>query len=185
MAPPVPLPDPPLADHAIRLRAWHEGDAVALVAAMRDPAIAHWTFVPWPYGEADARAFLARQARERLAGDALALAIEPMEEEAQPLLGGIGIEPLDLGAGRGEIGYWVARDARGRGIATRAVRLLSAWALAGLGLQRLEILPFAGNAASERVAEQAGFRRERVLPAHRVHRATGEVRDMTLFSLSR
>ena len=180
----IPFPEPPLADDAIALRPWRDDDVGALVAAMRDPSIAHWTFVPWPYSSGDARAFLARQARERTAGASLALAIEPASGPGA-LLGGIGIEPINRPSGRGELGYWVDREARGRGIATRAVRLLSAWALAELGLNRLEILPFAGNAASERVAEHAGFRRERVLPSHRLHRATGEVRDMTLFSLSR
>ena len=180
----IPFPDPPLADEVIALRSWRAEDVPALVSAMRDPSIAHWTFVPWPYSDGDARAFLARQGRERTAGASLALAIESASGPPG-LLGGIGIEPIDVPSGRGELGYWVDREARGRGIATRAVRLLSAWALAELRLHRLEILPFAGNAASERVAEHAGFRREGVLPSHRLHRTTGEVRDMTLFSLSR
>ena len=184
MAAPVPFPDPPLADGVVALRAWRDHDVPALVAAMRDPEIAHWTFVPWPYGEADAWEFLARQARERLAGESLTLAIV-RAERGPGLLGAIGIEPLHLAGGRGELGYWVAREARGRGIATRAVSLLSAWAFAELALERLEILPFAGNVASERVAERAGFRRERVLPGHRLHRTSGELRDMTLFALSR
>ena len=184
MARALPLPDPPLADREITLRAWSGDDLPELVAALQDPDIPRWTFIPSPYREADGRAFLSKQERDRTAGAGLALAIAPAGG-GMPLLGAIGIEPLDRAAGRGEIGYWVARERRGRGIATRAVRMLSAWAFEGLGLTRLEILPFAGNTASERVAERAGFTRERELRAHRLHPLSGEVRDMWLYALSR
>jgi len=54
----------------------------------------------------------------------------------------------------GEIGYW---DARGRGVATRAVTLLRDWAQQELGLTRMEMQIHPGNAVSCRVAEKAGF----------------------------
>ena len=65
---------------------------------------------------------------------------------------------IDRERGYGEIGYWVAADARGRGIATRATRLLADWARDELGLTRIEILPHKDNAPSRRVAEKLGFR---------------------------
>ncbi|MEX2195575.1 MAG: GNAT family N-acetyltransferase [Thermoleophilaceae bacterium] len=180
---PLPLPDPPLADSRVALRPWREEDLPALVAELQDPDIPRWTFIPFPYAERDGREFLAKQRHDLEAGTGLALAIEAVDGGA--LAGAIGIEPLDRVAGRGEIGYWVAREQRCRGIATRAVKLLSGWALGELGLERLAILPFAGNTASERVAERAGFSRERTLPAHRLHPLSGEVRDMTLFGITR
>lgn len=180
----LPLPDPPLADERVALRAWRDDDVPALVGALQDPAISRWTTIPSPYRERDARDFLGKQRRRRDGGIAIALAIVA-PGDAGELFGGIGIEPVDRVAGRGEVGYWVAAGRRGTGIATHAVRLLSGWALGELGLRRLEILPFAGNAPSERVAERAGFRRERVLPAHRLHPRSGEVRDMTLYALTR
>jgi RimJ/RimL family protein N-acetyltransferase len=64
---------------------------------------------------------------------------------------------LDREPGYGEIGYWVAAEARGRGVATRAVRLLADWGRAELGLTRIDVLPHRDNAASRRVAEKAGF----------------------------
>ena len=69
------------------------------------------------------------------------------------------------GAGYGELGYWTAADARGRGVATRAVALVRDWAHTALGLTTIEILPHRDNGASQRVAERAGFT------------ATGEVRS--------
>lgn len=59
--------------------------------------------------------------------------------------------------GEGEIGYWVAPEARGRGLAARAVGLLADWAFATLGLRRLELVTYEGNAPSRRVAERCGF----------------------------
>lgn len=83
---------------------------------------------------------------------------------------------------RARLGYWVAADARGRGICTRALRLLSRYALGELGLQRLELITDPDNTASQRVAEKVGFRREGVLRA-RLRHPDGRIRDSVLFSL--
>ncbi len=83
--------------------------------------------------------------------------------------------------GTGEIAYIVAPAARGRGIATEAVRLLSLWALAGLGLQRLQLTIRPGNVSSIRVAEKAGYRLEGTLRSVKVIR--GKRVDGTLYSL--
>ena len=64
---------------------------------------------------------------------------------------------IDRERGAGEIGYWVAREARGRGVATRAVRLVAGWATSELGLTTLEIVVHEDNAASNAVARAAGF----------------------------
>ena len=49
---------------------------------------------------------------------------------------------------------------------TRALRLLSGWALDELELRRLELITDPDNVASQRVAEKVGFRREGVLRSH-------------------
>jgi RimJ/RimL family protein N-acetyltransferase len=63
----------------------------------------------------------------------------------------------------GEIGYVLSPAARGRGVATRAVSLLTGWGFGELGLQRIELRIDARNQASERVAERAGYEKEGVL----------------------
>jgi RimJ/RimL family protein N-acetyltransferase len=83
---------------------------------------------------------------------------------------------------RGHIGYWVAEPARGRGVCTRALRLLATWALESLELQRVELITDPENAASQRVAEKVGFLREGVLRAHLRH-PDGRRRDSVMFSL--
>ena len=78
-------------------------------------------------------------------------------------------------------GYWVAAPARGRGVATRAIRLLCAFAFAELGAKRVELWIEPVNAASLRVAEAAGFHREGLLRSF-MH-VGGERRDMLMYSL--
>ena len=58
-----------------------------------------------------------------------------------------------------EFGYWLAADARGRGLATRALELVSAAVVSRLRPSRLELRTTIGNGPSERVAERAGFTR--------------------------
>jgi RimJ/RimL family protein N-acetyltransferase len=162
---------PTLCDGEVGVRPLAEGDVEAIVRACADPEISRWTRVPQPYTPEDARRFIAVAATEAAAGLSVALAVT---DDHGRLLGTVGLMEVDRCAGRGEIGYWLAREARGRGAATRAVRLLAEWAARELGLGRLEILVQRANAASVRVAERAGFapsgelrRLERMPPGRR------------------
>lgn len=152
---PIPLPDPPLSDEVITLGQFADSDLDALVAACNDPAIARYTFIPAPYSRTDAELFVSGQAERRLAGEALDLAIRARPGGA--LLGAAGLRIFRPRRASCEIGYWVAPDVRGRGIAPRAVGLLAGWALRTLRLERIELTPDVDNRASHRVAEKAGF----------------------------
>jgi RimJ/RimL family protein N-acetyltransferase len=146
---------PTLRDGDLVLRPKRPDDIDAIIAACQDPEIPRWTFVPSPYTRADAEAFMARSAEEEAAGKAVdLLAVDPHDG----LLGSFSLMELDLERGYGEIGYWVAAEARGRGIATRAVRLLADWGREQLALTKIDVLPHKDNAPSRRVAEKAGFR---------------------------
>jgi RimJ/RimL family protein N-acetyltransferase len=145
---------PTLRDGDLVLRPKRIEDVDAITAACQDPEIPRWTLVPSPYTRADAEAFLRSSAEDEAAGrSANFLAVDAGDR----LLGSFSVMELDREPGYGEIGYWVAAEARGRGVATRAVRLLAQWALAELGLTRIEILAHKDNPASRRVAEKAGF----------------------------
>jgi RimJ/RimL family protein N-acetyltransferase len=62
-----------------------------------------------------------------------------------------------------EVGYWVKREARRGGVALGAARLVVAWAFAELGIERLELLTYPGNEASQALAARLRFTRECVL----------------------
>jgi RimJ/RimL family protein N-acetyltransferase len=146
---------PTLRDGDLTLRPKRPEDADAITAACQDPEIPRWTFVPSPYTRADADAYLRSSAEEEAAGTSAGFVAVDDEDR---LLGSFSVMGLDSEPGYGEIGYWVVAEARGRGVATRAVRLLTEWAQRELGLARIEILPHKDNAASRRVAENAGYR---------------------------
>ena len=96
------------------------------------------------------------------------------------ILGGVTLRHFDPMRGVIEVGYWLFAEARGRGLATRAVRAVAREAFA-TGISRIEANVRIGNDASERVLERAGFTREGVkrrLLRHGAGRA-----DATLFSL--
>jgi RimJ/RimL family protein N-acetyltransferase len=154
--PPIPLPDPELADEVIRLRPPEDRDVPALHAACQDPGIAHFTFVPTPYTEAHARAWVAGNAQDRERGIALGLAIVSATDD-DALLGTVGAIRPDWEHRLVELGYWVAPEARGRGIAARALGLLGPWAIKAMDMARLSLHIDAANAASRRTAERAGF----------------------------
>jgi ribosomal-protein-alanine N-acetyltransferase len=77
------------------------------------------------------------------------------------------------------VGYFVAREHNGRGVATRAVGRAASWAFAEAGLHRLEAGTLVDNVASQRVLEKNGF--VRIGRAPRYLRIAGEWRDHILY----
>jgi RimJ/RimL family protein N-acetyltransferase len=173
------FPDPPLADDSIRLRPWSEADVDAAFRATQDALIPRFTRVPENQTEDGLRRFVTGQEPAREAGEALPLAIA--DAETDELLGSISLLRFEWPERRGEVGYWLAPWARGRGVATRAVRLLSRWALIELGLARLALHADIDNEASQRVAERCGFTREGVLRSFEERK--GRRYDLVVFSL--
>jgi RimJ/RimL family protein N-acetyltransferase len=161
-----------LADEVILLRPFTEDDLPAIVAACQDPEIPRWTSVPIPYTEADARAWLESTEEETFA---------IVDRSSDELLGSIGVRYFD--GGIGEVGYWVKREARGRGVATRALELIAGWALVDKGLDRFQLRADVANEPSQRVAEKAGFVREGVLRSSL--ELKGERHDVVMYSLIR
>jgi RimJ/RimL family protein N-acetyltransferase len=180
VAAPVPLryPDPPLAEGEVGLRPWREGDLGVIAALCRDPDVARFTRVPDPHPDADARAWMDGLPGRLAEGEAVRLAIVAGGEEPVGSIG-LRIDPFDRDIA--EAGYTVGPAARGRGVATTALRLASRWALRDLGVARVQLPTHVENAASQRVAERAGFRREGVLRSWEELR--GRRIDLVMFSL--
>lgn len=163
-----------LSDGDIQLRPWTLDDVPALVAACNDRDIQHWIpVIPRPYTEADARAFVQ--------GEVPGVGTHQFAITAGGrVVGSIGMKVNEMRSGH--IGYWCSADARGRGLTTRALRLLCRYGIDELRLERLELITDPDNHASQRVAEKAGFQREGVLRSHLLH-PDGRRRDSVMFSL--
>jgi RimJ/RimL family protein N-acetyltransferase len=131
----------------------------AVRALLGDPDVLRFTRLPEPpppdsprRGSGSTSAARRDGTREGFAvvddGEFLGLALAPrIEREARTA----------------ELGYIVAPGARGRGVATMALRLLTGWAFEELGALRLELLIGVENPASKRVAERNSYRLEGVL----------------------
>lgn len=178
----IVLPAEPLIDGPTQLRGWRDTDLQAIVRACQDPDIVRWTRVPARYGDTDARSFLLARYDALLAGTTAPFAIVSSDDDAR-LLGSISLMRLVWQHARGEVGYWLAREARGQGHVTRAVRLICRWGFQTLDLERIDLLAGTRNEASQRVAERAGFTREAVLRSYM--RGKGERQDMVAFGLLR
>jgi RimJ/RimL family protein N-acetyltransferase len=177
--PELRYPKPPLKDGTVALRQPADSDAAEVSAACQDPSIVRYTQVPAGYTEDHARNWFEISAQQRRRGTALPFLIVGVE--GGELLGSVDLHGVDWEDRRANIGYWTASEARGRGVATRAVRLLSLWAFDELGLARVQIYVDVTNAGSQRVAERAGFVREGVLRSH--SQLKGERFDSVIFSL--
>ena len=172
----------PLIEGETALRPYRDSDLRALVAACQDPEIPRWTRVPSPYGEADARAYLHRRHDEVHAGSAAPYVIVSTGDDRR-LLGAIALQRFAWENARGEVGYWLAREARGQGHVTRAVRRICRWGFETLGLERIELHAAVGNPPSQRVAERAGFTREAVLRSYQLGRDGRQ--DIVVYGLLR
>ncbi|MDX1624763.1 MAG: GNAT family N-acetyltransferase [Gemmatimonadota bacterium] len=138
------------------VRPWREEDVDALARHANDPTV--WRNLrdrfPHPYGREDAVEWIER-CRAEEPGRNFAIVVEG---EA---VGGIGLEPgSDVFRRTAEIGYWIARPHRGRGIATEALRAVTEYAFDAFDLDRLTALVFEWNPASARVLEKAGYSQE-------------------------
>lgn len=147
------LPEPlPLADGVV-LRCWSDDDAPAVLAASNDPELARWIPVPQPYALTDAGAYIANTRAWWRAGERFVFCVD----REGVAVGSIG---LRLDRDEAAIGYWLATEARGAGLMTRAVEAVMRWARSALGLGTFTIYVQAENVASVAVAERAGFHHE-------------------------
>jgi RimJ/RimL family protein N-acetyltransferase/8-oxo-dGTP pyrophosphatase MutT (NUDIX family) len=169
---------PTLTDGEVTLRPWRDEDVTEAVAG-HDEVIAHW--FGWPVdGVTPERMQRAiRDWRASFAGDrsVVGFAIE----DRGTLAGSVDVRRRDSGVG--ELSWALYAGRRGRGVATRAVRLLADWALtdvghSGLGYSRVEAKVEPDNEASLRVATRAGLRREGV---RRVEPGTGDRAETTSY----
>ena len=149
------------------LRPWAEQDIPAMVAAHSDPVMRQWLRHPVATADEARHVIRTRHANsEEGTGFSFAvlLAVPGVPGD---LVGSVSIRGLTDAVVSGEVGYWVTAPARGRGIAARAVDVVSDWAFClsrRRPLEQLELLHSVGNHASCRVAERARFAFSAVLP---------------------
>ncbi|MDT0269700.1 GNAT family protein [Streptomyces sp. DSM 44915] len=97
------------------------------------------------------------------------------------LVGGVLLRTMDVAQGTAEAGCWLEPAAAGRGLVTRAARLLIDWAIEERGIHRVEWQVAPGNVPSIAVARRLGMTREGVLRQNYLYR--GRRRDTEIWSV--
>ncbi len=162
------------------VREWGAADAVGLSLQANDRRVSinMRDAFPHPYGIEDAERFIGL-AREKSPPTYFAI-------EAQGrVAGGIGYTlHTDVERVGAEVGYWVGYEFWGHGIGTAALRLITRHAFARHEeLRRLYAVPFAGNPASARVLQKAGYRCEGTLRQSVIKE--GRVLDQWMYAILR
>lgn len=148
-------PPDSITDGVVALRTMRESDRAATLSAFADPLVREWLNMPPRPSDADFDAVMRTIRNGFESGDRYDYCVtEPPDD-------------VSLGAviasrrhrDNWEVAYLARAEGRGRGLMTRAVRLLCDWLLEE-GVGRIEIRTHPDNEASQKLAQRAGFLRE-------------------------
>ena len=140
-------------DRGDRLRRWTASDASAVLAAFDGPSMDHQLGEPLA-DVADAERWIGQRITEWDAGTAYSWAVV---DTNAALAASVTVSSVNRQHLLGWVSYWTVASARGRGVASSALRAVAVWAFEELGLFRLELGHRTNNPASRGVAVAAGF----------------------------
>ncbi|MEU7766359.1 GNAT family N-acetyltransferase [Nocardia sp. NPDC049190] len=134
----------------------HDIDTITEIC--QEPSIGEWTTIPVPYERENAETFITDIVETGWAGRSPTWAVRLHADG--PVAGMIGLAENDASAA--EIGFWLGRAHRSRGLMTQAVSLVCDFGFRtdGMALKRINWRGFVGNYASAAVARRAGFQYE-------------------------
>jgi RimJ/RimL family protein N-acetyltransferase len=126
-----------------------------MLAMTADESVKRFTRIPLGADAAFVTSWIDRYENGWDDGSCAGFSIRDAKSDA--CLGFAAIVSLDLEGAEGEIGYMTLPAARGKGVASRSVALLTAWGFGELGLERLELHIDVQNPASEGIARRTGY----------------------------
>ena len=178
--PSIPFLDQPLSSDRVLVRDYAERDIPEILIAYQDDRRLHERI---GRERPPSGAELGRWAEEEptLRGAGTLATFTILEPRSDVFRGQLTVIHLDWEQQRAEIGIWLAPQARGRGMASGALRLVSAWLLHHAPVERIQILTEPDNEPMFRAARAAGFVYEGVLRGYTLER--GERVDNAVFSL--
>jgi RimJ/RimL family protein N-acetyltransferase len=179
--PPPPWPATPPAHGPVVLRAFTDEDAHLAVELGEDPYLAIIGSLPAHPTARQALDWTRRQPGQLAERQRFSFVIA--DAGSGTAVGAIGLGVEQRSEGRATAGYAVSPLHRGRGIATSALKALTAFAWTIPELHRVELYIEPWNTGSVRVAEAAGYRREGLLRSHQ--ELGGTRRDMLLYAVTR
>jgi len=141
------------------LRPYKKGDETSLQKNINDKDIYRYTTrIPYPYTKKDAQTWVSAKNSKSKYNFAIAI--------NGKVVGGIRLEKI--GKPEGQIGYWLGRKYWNKGIMTEAVKRITKFGFFDLKLTLIKAGVFAGNKASIRVLEKAGYKKANILPGFKI-----------------
>lgn len=169
-------------DPVTSLRVLREGDAEELFALTDANRVHLRRWLPWVdlvTSEEDSRSFLESVGAQRAEGRGPTFGIV----SGGALAGVVGFLPIDRVNRCGEIGYWLAESAQGRGLMTQACGFVVRYGFLTLDLNRIQIAAGTENRGSRAIPERLGFRFEGILRGR--ENLYGTFIDHAMYSLLR
>ena len=173
------VPFPTLETPRLILRALRMDDLHDLYRYASDPSIDQYT--PWAHYQSleEAHEDLTGYVAQYRAGEMGVWGIESRAD--QRLLGICNFSYWQPRDRRAEVGYTIARDSWGQGLATEAVHALISFGFRRMNLVRIEALCMPDNIASERVLQKVGMQFEGLLRSYQMWR--GKPQDLKMYAL--
>ena len=170
-----PETQPTLIAGDLTLRPWQESDADRIYEICQDPTIQEFTTIPVPYTQAHAIGFVATRTEAFSRSESMPFA---GVVDGRVVLS-ISLHNIALFDHIGELGYWLAPEARGSGLTSRAVTTLTDY-LFTIGFRRLTAQTLPENHGSQKTLTNAGFHLESVVPQGMTRRDESQT-DAMLF----
>lgn len=182
---------PTLKSDTLTMRPIRPSDAEDIFRAVQDPDIPKFTTLPSDYPIDLAIEFANTRAATSFANKSeLVFVIEDsrLANSSYPYSSGfagvMSLHTIDIPNHRAEIGYWLAKEARGKKICTMAAELLTEYGLMTIGFRRIDGIVDVRNEPSKAALLNAGFEFEGIMKSY-VTRRDGSQIDMALFAATK
>jgi RimJ/RimL family protein N-acetyltransferase len=172
---------PTLHNGLVTLRPSDERDINSIFTACQDPLIPAFTTVPENYTLDHAIDFVRSDPFSFAERREIRFIIEQGNGVDVTFAGVISLHTINIKNHTAEIGYWIEKSMRGKGIGTTAAKVITDYGLRTLGFRRIDGLADIDNSASQKLLTSAGFEKEGIL-RNKVSRDDGRQIDMALFA---
>jgi len=165
----------------VTLRPSNENDIDAIFSACQDPLIPAFTTVPANYTLDHAIEFVRSDPFSFAERRELRFVIDYGNGDDLKFACAISLHTINIKNHTAEIGYWMEKSMRGKGIGATAAKMITDYGLRTLGFRRIDGLADVDNAASQKLLLSAGYEKEGIL-RNKVTRDDGRQIDMALFA---
>ena len=165
----------------VTLRPSAERDIDSIFNACQDPLIPAFTTVPANYTIDHAIDFVRSDPFSFSERRELRFVIDCGNGDNLQFAGVISLHTINIKNHTAEIGYWMEKSMRGKGIGTIAAKMITDYGFRSLGFRRIDGLADVENTASQKLLTSAGFQKEGIL-RNKVTRDDGRQIDMALFA---